>query len=184
MGKARGGAKGTQVGLTSLFALGTRFGAGALWLVGLAACGSSNTLAGSIATYKDLSFQTLSMIATAEALIIDYVRQPGSQSPAKLVVQSTASPNLASNQPLQLTDDAFKNGVTLTRVMTKTSTTAPDDAYPKVVSGSLVLDNASLTPGHLVSGHFAVTFDKDDKQNIGTGYELYGTFSGTAQSSP
>ena len=178
MGRARGGAKGTQVGLTSFIALGARVRVWALLLAGLAACGSSNTLAGSIATYKDLSFQTLSITATAESLIISYVRQPGSQQPAKLVVQATASPNLAKNLPLNLSNDAFTTGVTLTRVMTKTDPKALDDVFPKLVSGSLVLDNASLTSGSLVSGHFAVTFDKDDDQKIATGYELYGTFSG------
>ncbi len=145
----------------------------------LAACGSSNTLAGSIATYKDLSFQSLQVTATAESLIISYLRTSGSQLPAKLVVQSTASPNLAKNLGFSLSGEAFSTGVTLTRVMTKTDTTKPDDVFPKLVSGSLVLDNASLTRGKPVSGHFAVTFDKDDTQAIGNGYELYGTFSGT-----
>lgn len=135
----------------------------ACFLIGLAACGSSNALGGSMDTVFSLDFAKVEVTYRQKSLVVQYLS--GADVVCQVVINSQAA---------MLVPNATISGAPFVQTVTLYRAAASGGSFPDVQNGTLVLGEYATTAGSAVSGKFNAT--------LADGHTLIGAFDGTVQS--
>ena len=126
------------------------------------ACGSGDTLDGSIGDTFSLDFDSVDIKKQDEYLLVEY--RKGADRVCKVLVDTT---DLGLKDGSKVSGEDFLDSVQISRV------DASGQNFPDVDSGELELDDYEFKKGGKVSGEFSVVFEN--------GRTLDGEFSGDVE---